>query len=142
MGLNLPNHGSKFKQLRADKPGKAMEDHDSMDALDAVGNRQLSYNADTESESNSSSTCCSSSSSTKTVSLVDRLRAPTPSTLARKRKIGVNSAPPKGKKRASRQALRAAYVPHRPSELLNFLANNWLYQRESSFAELARRLSA
>ena len=81
-----------------------MENHDSMDALDAldaVGDRQLSYSDDTESESNSSSTCCSSSSSTKTVSLLDRLRAPTPSTLARKRKIGVNSAPPKGKKRAT-----------------------------------------
>ena len=88
-----------------------MEDHNSMDALDVVGDRQLSYSADTESESNSSSTCCSSSSSTKTVSLLDRLRAPTPSTLARKRKIGVNSAPPKGKKRASGQVLKAAYVP-------------------------------
>ena len=88
-----------------------MEDHDSMDALDAVGDRQLSFSADTESESNSSSTCGSSSLSTKTVSLLDRLRAPTPSTLARKRKIGVNSAPPKGKKRASGLVLKAAYVP-------------------------------
>ena len=60
-----------------------------MDALDAVEDSRLSYSADTESESNSSSTCCSSSSSTKTGSLLDRLRAPTPS---RKRKIGVNSA--------------------------------------------------
>ena len=91
-----------------------MEDHDSMDALDAVGNRQLSYSADTESESNNSSTCCSSSSSTKTVSLLDRLRTPAPSTLARKRKIGVNSAPPKGKKRALGQALKATYVHHMP----------------------------
>ncbi len=60
-----------------------------MDASDAsaVGDSQLSYSADTESES-------SSSSSTKTVSLLDRLRALTTSTLARKWKIGVNSAPP------------------------------------------------
>ena len=71
--------------------------------MDSVGDSQLSYSADTESESNSSSTCSSSSSSTKTVSLLDLLRAPTPSTLARKRKIGVNSAPPQGKKRASGQ---------------------------------------
>ena len=63
-----------------------------MDALDAVEDSQLSYSADTESESNSSSTCCSSSSSTKTGSLLDHLRTTTPSTLARKRKIGVNSA--------------------------------------------------
>ena len=63
-----------------------MEEHDRMDALDSVGDSQLSYSADTESESNSSSTCCSSSSSTKAVSLLDRLCAPTPSTLARKRK--------------------------------------------------------
>ena len=52
-----------------------MEKHDRMDALDSVGDSQLSYSADTESESNSSSTCCSSSSSTKTVSLLDHLRA-------------------------------------------------------------------
>ena len=41
--------------------------------LDSVGDSQLSFSADTESESNSSSTCCTSSSSTKTVSLLDRL---------------------------------------------------------------------
>ena len=46
-----------------------------MNALDNVGDSQMSYSADTESESNSSSTCCSSSSSTKSVSLLDRLRA-------------------------------------------------------------------
>ena len=39
-----------------------MKEHDRMDALDSVGDSQLSYIADTESESNSSSTCCSSSS--------------------------------------------------------------------------------
>ena len=80
-----------------------MEEHDRMDTLDSVGDSQLSYSAETESESNSSSTCCSSSSSTKTVSLLDHLRVPTPSTLVRKRKIGVNSAPPQGKKWASGQ---------------------------------------
>ena len=67
-----------------------MEEHDRMEALDSVGDSQLSYSADTKSETNTSS----SSSSTKTVSLLDRLRAPTPSTLVRKRKISVNSAPP------------------------------------------------
>jgi len=46
-----------------------MEERDSMDALDAVGDSQLSYSADIDSESNSSSTRCSSSSSSKTVSL-------------------------------------------------------------------------
>ena len=50
-----------------------MEEHDRMGTLDSVGDSQLSYSADIESESNSSSTCCSSSSSTKTVSLLDRL---------------------------------------------------------------------
>ena len=49
-----------------------LEEHDRMDTLDSVGDSQLSYSADTESESNSSSTCCSSSS-TKIVSLLDRL---------------------------------------------------------------------
>ena len=88
-----------------------MEEHDCMDTLGSVGDSQLSYSADTESESNSSSTCCSSSSSTKTVSLLDCLRAPTPSTLSRKRKIGVNSVPPQGKKRPLGQVLKAAYVP-------------------------------
>ena len=87
-----------------------MEEHEKVEALNAVGhtpNSQLPY---TESESNSSSTvstCCSSSSST----MLDHLRTPTPSTLARKRKIGVNSALPKGKKRASGQALKVPYVP-------------------------------
>ena len=90
-----------------------MEEHDRMDTLDSVGDSQLSYSADTESESNSSSTCCSSSSSTKTVSLLDHLRAPTPSTLARKRKIGVNSAPPQGKKRASGQEENIYYKKNR-----------------------------
>ena len=42
-----------------------MEEHDRMDTLDSVRDSQLSFSADTESESNSSSTCCSSSSSTK-----------------------------------------------------------------------------
>ena len=51
----------------------AMEEHDCMDTLDSVGDSQLLYSADTESESNSSSTCCSSSSSTKIVNLLDRL---------------------------------------------------------------------
>ena len=86
-----------------------------MDALDSVGDSQLSYSADTESESNSSSTCCSSSSSTKTVSLLDRLRAPTPSTLVRKWKIDVNSAPPQGKKRASGQEEKIYYKNNRGS---------------------------
>ena len=88
------------------------ESHASVDTLDAVGDSQLLYSADTESENNSSSTCCSSSLSTETVSLLDHLRAPSPSTIARKRKIGVNSAPPQGKKRAlGGQALKTAYVP-------------------------------
>ena len=54
-----------------------MEEHDCMDALDSVGESQLSYSADTGSESNSNSTCCSSSLSTKTISLslLDRLCA-------------------------------------------------------------------
>ena len=82
-----------------------------------VGDSQLSYIVDTESESNSSSTCCSSSSSTKIVSLLDRLRAPTPSTLARKRNIGVNSAPPQGKKRASGQEGKIYYKNNRGSFL-------------------------
>ena len=47
-----------------------MEERDRMDTLDSVRDSQLSFSADTESESNSSSTCCSSSSSTKTVSLL------------------------------------------------------------------------
>ena len=92
-----------------------MEEQDHMDALDSVGDSQLSYSTDTESESNSSSTCCSSSSSTKTVSLLDHLRAPTPSTLARKRKIGVNSAPPQGKKRVSEQEEKIYYKNNRGS---------------------------
>ena len=71
--------------------------------MDAVGRAP-------ESESNSS-TCCSSSSSMEST-MLDHLRASAPSTLARKRKIGVNSAPPKGKKRASGQALKAPYVPN------------------------------
>ena len=48
-----------------------------MDALDDVGDSQVSHSADTEYESNSSSTCYSSSSSTKTVSVLDHLRVPT-----------------------------------------------------------------
>ena len=92
-----------------------MEEHDRMDALDSVGDSQLSYSADTESESNSSSTCCSSSSSTKTVSLLDRLRVPTPSTLVGKWKIGVNSAPPQGKKQALRQEEKIYYKNNRGS---------------------------
>jgi len=58
--------------------------HDSMDTLDYVGDSQVSHSADTKSESNSNSTCCTSSSSTNTVSLLDHLRVPTLSTLARK----------------------------------------------------------
>ena len=50
-----------------------MEEHDRMDTMDSVEKSQLSYSADTESESNSSSKCCSSSLSTKIVSLLDRL---------------------------------------------------------------------
>ena len=50
-----------------------MEEHDRMDTLDSVGDSQLLYSADTESESNSSSACYSSLSSTKIVSLLDRL---------------------------------------------------------------------
>ena len=53
-----------------------MEERDRMDTLDSVRDSQLSFSADTESESNSSSTCCSSSSSTKTVSLLDHLYTP------------------------------------------------------------------
>ena len=60
------------------------------------------------SDESSTSSACGSSSS---VSLLDRLRAPAPSALARKRKVGVNSAPPVGKKRSSGQALKAPYVP-------------------------------
>ena len=100
-----------------------IEEHDRMDALDSVGDSQLSYSADTESESNSSSTCCSSSSSTKTVSLLDRLRAPISSTLARKQKIGVNSVPPQGKKRASGQEENIYYKNNRGS--FGELDNNW-----------------
>ena len=85
-----------------------------MDALDSVGGSQLLYSANTESEINSSS----SSSSTKTVSLLDRLRAPTPSTLARKRKIGVNSTPPQGTKRASGQEEKIYYKNNRKNNVL------------------------
>ena len=92
-----------------------MEEHDRMDALDSVGDSLLSYSADTESESNSSSTCCSSSLSTKTVSLLDHLRVPTPSTLVRKQKISVNSAPPQGKKRASGQEEKIYYKNNKES---------------------------
>ena len=45
-----------------------------------------------------------------TLSLLNRLCAPTPSTLARKRKIGVNSAPLQGKKRASGQEEKIYYM--------------------------------
>ena len=98
-----------------------MEEHESYDSTDAlhdVGDSQVSHKAesstaDTESESNSSSTCCSSSSS---ISALDHLHMPTPLTLVRKRKIHVDSAPPKGRderweRRALRQAFKAAYVP-------------------------------
>ena len=44
-----------------------MEERDRMDTLDSVRDSQLSFSADTESESNGSSTCCSSSSSTKSL---------------------------------------------------------------------------
>ena len=63
--------GVKFE--KGASPIKVMEERDRMDTLDSVRDSQLSFSADTESESNSSSTCCSSSSSTKTVSLLDRL---------------------------------------------------------------------
>jgi len=108
---------SSDQQPRAESDNLTMEleEHESMEALDmdAVGRAP-------ESESNSR-TCCSSSSSTEST-MLDHLRVPTPSTLARKRKIGVNSAPPKGKKQASGQALKAPYMPkgitpsHRASE--------------------------
>ena len=55
------------------------------------------YSADTETGFESSSACGSSSS----VSLLDHLRAPAPSALVQKRKIGINSTPPIGKKRSS-----------------------------------------
>ena len=44
-----------------------MEERDRMDTLVSVRDSQLSFSADTESESNGSSTCCSSSSSTKSL---------------------------------------------------------------------------
>ena len=44
-----------------------MEERDRMDTLNSVRDSQLSFSADTESESNGSSTCCSSSSSTKSL---------------------------------------------------------------------------
>ena len=123
------------------------ESYDSMDVLDDVGDNQVSHNAesrtvDTESESNSSSTCCSSSSSIKTVSVLDHLHMPTPLTLARKRKIHVNSAPPKGRderweRQASRQAFKAAYVPRGITGVLLIVffygkrKNNYTNNRES-----------
>ena len=67
------------------------------------------YSADNEVSGS-----CSTSTSTNTSrpsSIFDCLRAPPASSLARKRKIGVNPPPPKGKKRSSGQALKAAYVP-------------------------------
>ena len=45
------------------------------------------------------------------MSLLDRLRALAPSALARKCKVGINLAPPIGKKRPSGQALKAPNVP-------------------------------
>ena len=51
-------------------------------------------------------------SSSSSLSILDRLRAPPVSLLARKRKVCVNP-PPVGKKRSSGQALKAAYVPKR-----------------------------
>ena len=77
MGVKFEKEASPIKvqslseRPRADKP--TMEERDHMDTLDSVMDSQLSFSADTESESNSSSTCCSSSSSTKTVSLLDPL---------------------------------------------------------------------
>ena len=71
-----------------------------------VSQSSCSYSADAENGSD-----CSSTSSVTTVSLLDRLCAPAPSALARKRRVGVNAAPPIGKKRSSGQALRAPYVP-------------------------------
>ena len=99
------------------------------------------YSADTGTGSESSSACGSSSS----VSLLDRLRAQAPSALARKHKVGVNSAPPIGKKRSSGQALKTPMCRKeslRPSEHLNFLGNNLLYQVESSSAKHAKRFCA
>jgi len=102
---------SSDQQPRAESDNLTMEleEHESMEALDmdAVGRAP-------ESESNSS-TCCSSSSSTEST-MLDRLRVPTPSTLARKRKIVVNSVPPKGKKRASGQVFKAPPKGITPSQ--------------------------
>ena len=55
--------------------------HNSMNALDCVGDSQVSHSADTKSESNSNSTSCTSSSSTNTLSVLDHLRVPTLLTL-------------------------------------------------------------
>ena len=96
------------------------------------------YSADTETGSESSSACGSSSS----VSLLDCLCAPAPSALARKRKVGVNSAPPIGKKRSSGQALKAPPMCRKeslhPSKHLNFLGNNLLYQGKALLQSVQR----
>ena len=73
-----------------------------------------SYSADAESETGSDHSSSNSSTvslAKPSVSLLDRLRAPPCSALARKRKVGVNVSPPIGKKRSSGQALKAPYVP-------------------------------
>ena len=73
--------------------------------LDSQPSCSSAYSADAESLETASDCSCASSS------LLDRLRAPAPSALARKRKVGVNAAPPTGKKRSSGLALKASYVP-------------------------------
>ena len=75
MGVKFEKGASPIKvQSLSERPrADKLEERDRLDTLDSVRDSQLSFSADTESESNSSSTCCSSSSSTKTVSLLDRL---------------------------------------------------------------------
>ena len=67
------------------------------------------YSADTEDTTDHESSNASTSSSPLTI--LDRLRAPPISSLARKRKVYTNPAPPTRKKRSSGQAIKAAYVP-------------------------------
>lgn len=68
------------------------------------------YSADTEDTTDRESSNASTSSSSP-LTILDRLRAPPVSSLARKRKVCTNPAPPTGKKRSSGQAIKAAYVP-------------------------------
>ena len=69
------------------------------------------YSADNEVHVSGSCSTSTSTSTSRPSSIFDRLRVPPALSLARKRKIGVNPPPPKGKKRSSGQALKAAYVP-------------------------------